>query len=213
MNNNLSNVLLNNSNNKINFLSQFKKELVYMNMLSNKIFELNYSKKTDFYKKLYINKNNYVNNNFLVVYIINISFLKTNTMIHISDIKGNVKLFYTAGSVNLIGKQKRRRIIAVLRLLKLIYKNGSFLYGKPIALHLNNVTRNKFLIIKKLKKKFFIKTIREFNQAPYNGCRKPKIRRKKYKKVLKLKRWLSGLKRQTVNLLSFLIIGSNPILF
>ena len=42
MNNNLSNVLLNNSNNKINFLSQFKKELVYMNMLSNKIFELNY---------------------------------------------------------------------------------------------------------------------------------------------------------------------------
>ena len=32
-------------------------------------------------------------------------------------------------------------------------------------------------------------------------------------KIFNLERWLSGLKRQTVNLLSFLIIGSNPILF
>ena len=31
-------------------------------------------------------------------------------------------------------------------------------------------------------------------------------------KIFNLERWLSGLKRQTVNLLRFLIIGSNPIL-
>ena len=103
---------------------------------------------------------------------------------NVSDIKGNVKLFYTSGSVNLTGKQKRRRVIAVLRLFKLLYKHAYFLYGKPIALHLNNVNRHKFLIIRKLKQKFFIKLIREFNQIPYNGCRKPKIRRKKYKKKL-----------------------------
>ena len=35
--------------------------------------------------------------NLLVAYIINISFLKANTTVHVSDIKGNVKLFYSAG--------------------------------------------------------------------------------------------------------------------
>ena len=213
MNNNLSNILLN--NNKVEILSQFKKELVYINKLSEKVIDLNSSIKIDSYKNIHTNKikRNNLDSTFLVVYIVSISFLKANTMVHVSDTKGNVKLFYTAGSVNLTGKQKRRRVISVLRLLKLIYKNASFLYGKPIALHLNNVARQKFLIVRKLKQKFFIKVIREFNQIPYNGCRKPKIRRKKYKKLLKMKRWLSGLKRQTVNLLSFLIVGSNPTLF
>ena len=128
----------------------------------------------------------YYNNtkNFLVVYIISISFLKANTMIHVSDIKGNVKLFFNAGQVNLSGKQKRRRVVAVLRLMKLIYRKASFLFGKPLALHLNNVNRHKKLILSKLKHKFFIKIVREFNSIPYNGCRRPKIRRKKYKKKI-----------------------------
>ncbi len=41
-------------------------------------------------------------------------------------------------------------------------------------------------------------------------------RNKVYKFVFRLeitKKWLSGLKRQTVNLLSFLIVGSNPAFF
>ena len=179
----LSNVLLNN-NNKVAILSQFKKDLVFLDTISNKVFNLYDLKQTDKYKNfnISISDSDLVVKNFLVVYIISISFLKANTMIHVSDIKGNVKLFYTSGSVKLVGKQKRRRILAVLRLLKLIYKNASFLYGKPIALHLNNVNRHKFLIVRKLKQKFFIKVIREFNQTPYNGCRKPKVRRKKYRK-------------------------------
>ena len=178
----LSNIILNNS--KIEMLPHFKKEFNYINQLVFKVNYLNSKKKN--YKQLYLDlsTSNNRNNNLLVAYIINISFLKANTMLHVSDIKGNVILFYTAGSVNLTGKQKRRRIITVLRLFKLLYKNASFLFGKPIALHLNNVNRNKFLIVKKLKQKFFIKLIREFNHTPYNGCRKPKIRRKKYKKKL-----------------------------
>lgn len=184
---NLSNILLNNKN-KVEILSQFKEELTYLEIVSTKVNNFNTLKQVDEYKNLHLNKfninSNKISDNFLVVYIISISFLKANTMIHVSDIKGNVQLFYTSGSVNLIGKQKRRRVIAVLRLLKLIYKNASFLYGKPVALHLNNVTRHKFLIVRKLKQKFFIKIIREFNQTSYNGCRKPKVRRKKYKKRL-----------------------------
>ena len=36
--------------------------------------------------------------------------------------------------------------------------------------------------MKKLKKKFFIKVVRSFNLYPHNGCRKKKVRRKKFKK-------------------------------
>ena len=176
----LSNILLN-SKKKVTILSQFKKDLDFLDTISNEVLNLYTLKQNDMYKNLN-NSSDIEMKNFLVVYIISISFLKANTMIHVSDIKGHVKLFYTSGSVNLAGKQKRRRIIAVLRLLKLVYKNASFLFGKPIALHLNNVNRHKFLIARKLKQKFFIKVIREFNQTPYNGCRKPKVRRKKYKK-------------------------------
>ena len=180
--NNLFNILL---EKKFSNLSKFKKEFIYLNILYEKILEYNNLKKLELYRNLSIPQlGNVFDKKFLVVYIITISFSRSNTTLHVSDIKGNVKLFYTAGSVNLSGKQKKRRVLAILRLFKLLYRNASFLYGKPISLHLNNVNRHKFLIIRKLKQKFFIKLIKEFNQSPYNGCRKPKIRRKKYKKKL-----------------------------
>ena len=85
---------------------------------------------------------------FIVMYIINISFLKANTTIHVSDIKGNIKLFYSAGSVGLTGKQKKKRRVAVIKLISLLLKKATFLGNKPIALHLNNV--NFYLIVGEL---------------------------------------------------------------
>ena len=123
--------------------------------------------------------------NLLVAYIINISFLKANTTVHVSDIKGNVKLFYSAGSVNLMGKQKRKRRIAISKLISLLLKKATFLTTKPIALHLNNVNSYKSFIVGRLKKTLYIRVIKSFNQAPYNGCRKKKLRRKKYTKRFK----------------------------
>merc|ERR1712194_299732 len=122
---------------------------------------------------------------FVVAYIISISFLKANTTIHVSDTKGNLKLFYSAGSVELSGKQKRKRRIAVSKLISLVFKKANFLGQKPIALHLNNVNFYKNLIIRKLKRNLYIKVIKILNQTPYNGCRKKKLRRKKYTKKFK----------------------------
>jgi ribosomal protein S11 len=122
---------------------------------------------------------------FMVMYIISISFLKANTTIHVTDIKGNMKLFYSAGSIGLTGKQKKKRRIAVSRLISLLLKKTGFLSNKPVALHLNNVSFYKTLIVSKLKRNLYIKIVKSFNQAPYNGCRKKKIRRKKYIKKLK----------------------------
>lgn len=117
-----------------------------------------------------------------IVYIIDVSFSKANTMIHISDTKGNLKLFYSAGTVGLVGKQKRNRRIAIIKLISLLMKKATFVGKKPVALHLNNVNFYQNLIVNKLKQTIFIKVIKSFNQVPYNGCRKKKVRRKKYVK-------------------------------
>lgn len=186
---NLSNTLFNSIANKLKLkVSLLNEERVYVENLLNQIDSLKELKENN-YKDLSIKKSNQkktVNNQDLVVmYIINISFLKANTTIHVSDIKGNVKLFYSAGSVGLTGKQKKKRRIAVSKLIALVIKKASFLKKKPIALHLNNVNFYKSLIVNKLKKTLYIRIIKSFNQSPYNGCRKKKLRRKKYTKKFK----------------------------
>ena len=186
----LSNIPLNNIADKLKLeTSQIKEEIFYNKKLLNKISflkklkEKNY-KNLSLTKRIGLKKSQSIND-FFISYTITISFLRANTNIHVSDIKGNIKLSYTAKAVNLIGKQKRKRTIAITKLISLLIKKSQFLKNKPIAVHLNNVTFHKFLIINKLKKNFLIRTIKSFNQAPYNGCRKRKQRRKKYANKLR----------------------------
>merc|ERR1712166_979061 len=132
---------------------------------------------------------------FMVAYIISISFLKANTAIHISDTQGNLKLFYSAGTVDLSGKQKKKRRVAVSKLISLVLKKATFLGQKPIALHLNNVNFYKNLIVRKLKRNLYIKLIKVLNQTPYNGCRKKNCEEKNIRndlnKLLKIY-WRNG---------------------
>ena len=188
---NISNTLFNNLANKLKIeTSLLQEEKFYVKNLLNQI---NYLKKLkeNSYKNLKI-KNASIKNgkdlktqDFIIMYIITISFLKANTTIHISDTKGNLKAFYSAGNVGLTGKQKRKRRIAISKLISLILKKTTFLGSKPVALHLKNVNFYKNLIVRKLKRNLYLKIIKIFNQAPYNGCRKKKLRRKKYTKKFK----------------------------
>jgi len=125
------------------------------------------------------------NQDLIVAYIINITFSKTNTTVHISDAKGNVKFFYSAGSVKLTGKQKTKRRVTISKLITLLLKKATFLKQNPIALHLNNVNFYRNLIVSKLQQKLYIRVVKSFNQSPYNGCRKKKVRRKKHTKKFK----------------------------
>ena len=187
----LSNTLFNNLTNKLELeTSLLQKEKFYVKNLLNQAAYLKKLKENDS-KNLSV-KNFFVQNSketnlqdFVVAYIVSISFLKANTTIHVSDVQGNLKLFYSAGSVELSGKQKRKRRIAVSKLISLILKKATFLGQKPIALHLNNVNFYKNLIVRKLKRNLYIKIIKILNQTPYNGCRKKKLRRKKYTKKFK----------------------------
>lgn len=187
----LSNTLFNNLANKLKLeTSLLQEEKFYVKNLLNQVTYLKKLKAND-YKSLGIEKFGTYNSkntspqDFMVMYIINISFLKANTTIHVSDIQGNLKLFYSSGSVALTGKQKRKRRIAISKLISLVLKKATFLGRKPIAVHLNNVNFYKNLIVRKLKRNLYIKIIKIFNQTPYNGCRKRKLRRKKYTKKFK----------------------------
>jgi ribosomal protein S11 len=178
---NLSNILFNNISNNLN-LTLLKKEKCYIQLLFTKIDQLKQNKKKIFtYDISYLFATDLVT----VCYIINITFLKANTTIHLSDIKGNTKLFYSTGDIGFKGKRKKQRKIGIIKLISLFTKKIFFTHKNPIALHLNNVKSYKRLIIRKLKKKIFLTTVKSFNLTPYNGCRKKIIRRKKRKKKFK----------------------------
>jgi ribosomal protein S11 len=185
---NLSHTLFTTISNKLKLkVSLLNEERLYVKNLKTRIDLLKKIKENN-YKDIRADKHQLKsenNQNLVIVYVINISFLKANTTIHVSDVKGNMKLFYSAGSVDLAGKQKRKRRVAVSKLISLLLKRATFLNKKPIALHLNNVNFYKNLIVSKLKRTLYIRLIKSFNQTPYNGCRKKKLRRKKYTKKFK----------------------------
>uniref|UniRef100_UPI0021FE3DC0 ribosomal protein S11 n=1 Tax=Haslea pseudostrearia TaxID=197756 RepID=UPI0021FE3DC0 len=113
--------------------------------------------------------------NFFLSYIISFSFSPKNTLLHITDVWGNLKFRYSAGLVGISGKQKKNRVLVLSRLFNKLTKiKITVLKNKPIALHLNNVGYYKNFIVKKLKKDFFIKIVKSYETYPYNGCRKKK---------------------------------------
>lgn len=114
----------------------------------------------------------------LVSYIVHINLTSTNTLVSVTDIKGNVKLFYSSGQVNLKGKQKTKQPAALINILKRLFLKAKFMQNEPLAIHFKN-TRSHYeaFIVQMLKTKFFIKTIRSYNMQPHNGCRPKKIKR------------------------------------
>lgn len=131
-------------------------------------------------KNVYAFKNRDVDN--IVMYIIDITFSRSNTFLHVMDSSGKLKFFCSAGHLQYKGKNKKFRFTVFKSIYHILTTKLKFLKGKPVALHLKNVGFNRFWLIKKLKTKFFVKVVKSFNIFPHNGCRKRKVRRKKFKK-------------------------------
>lgn len=116
---------------------------------------------------------------FIVLYSICFSFSPVNTFLYVADALGNLKFRYSAGLLDFKGKIKKSRF----QVLKMFFKElrkikVSLLKNKPIALSLENVGSYRYLIIRRLKKKFFIRIVHNRQTHPYNGCRKKKKSRK-----------------------------------
>lgn len=173
-----------NKNRKSFIFNFIKKRKIYIKKLSYLIIVLNYFQ-NKFYQILHIFLfNNYLlkyQKKILISYIVYFCFSNSNTMLHIIDAVGNIKISYSAGLINLQGKQKIVRKLVLLKFFNLLSSiKFKFLKNHPISLYFKNVNiSSKFLILKKLKKFFFIKSIKNFDLIAYNGCRKKKEKRKR----------------------------------
>ena len=113
-----------------------------------------------------------------IAYILNISTSRTNTLINLTDSKGQTLIANSGGSINLKKKQKRVQPLALLSLLKDFLLKSTFMHNQTIAVHFKNVKPYyESLVIKSLKKLVFIKSIKSSNLQPHNGCRPKKIKR------------------------------------
>jgi ribosomal protein S11 len=165
------NTFLKNISIKKQYIKSLKKQFLVVSSVKQKNFKL---------LNTQIFKNNSHLDNSLVMYIIDITFSRSNTFLNVTDSSGNLKFFSSSGHFSLKGKNKKFRFNVFKHIYRTLLTKLKFLKNKPIALHLKNVGSNKFWIIKKLKTKFFIKIIKIFNIFPFNGCRKKKVRRKKF---------------------------------
>jgi ribosomal protein S11 len=116
---------------------------------------------------------------FVVLYSVCFSFSAINTFLHVTDALGHLKCRYSAGLLSFKGKAKKSRF----QILKMFFKElrklkVSLLKNKPIVLNLENVGSYRHLIVRRLKKKFFIRIVNNRQTHPYNGCRKKKKSRK-----------------------------------
>ena len=139
----------------------------------------------------------------LTFHVITIQYTSKNVFVQLSDCKGKLKFCYSAGFF-FKGKRKTSWHVVLRKVFNLFAKSFVQIQEKAVAVHLINVTNRRW-VLQKLKKKFFISALKIYNTFPHNGCRHKKVKRKKFKKLLKIKakkkKWLSGLRRQIVNLL------------
>ena len=162
---------------EIHLKKQYLKKMRNKVRLLNELKEINHKKVgSSLFKKL-----TKTSNTIFVMYIIEIFFSKKNTLFHISDCLGNVKISYSAGSFQQKGKGKISRSTVLRKFYRVLISKLKFVKRVPVAIHFKNADSNMFWFLKRLRKKLFITAVKHFNHYPYNGCRKKKIRRKKFK--------------------------------
>ena len=175
----------------------FKKQ--YIRQLKKKIALLDTAKKNN-YKVLNTilpenrNYSHKIPEACYVRYTLTFSFSKTNTIMHVVDCSGNSKFFYSAGLIGFKGKQKTLQSRAILKkFYRILIEELAFLRNSPIAIHFKNKSANYnifwFLNLLLKQNKFFIIFVKFFTLFPYNGCRKKKLRRKKFKTMKRKRRY------------------------
>jgi hypothetical protein len=160
-----------------------KKKLLYRKEMFNMILKLKnlfVNKSAYNYKRLSLFLESSQKQSFSIMYIICFSFSSANTFLHVIDSLGNLKFQYSAGLMGFKGKQKQNRLKILHSFLKELRRlKISVLKNKPIALIFNHIDFYKYFLVKKLKKFFFIRLLKNYQIQAYNGCRKKKRLRKK----------------------------------
>lgn len=125
----------------------------------------------NFYKKINTTQN-----------IVNIRINPNNTMISLADINGNTKYKVTAGMLGLHSSKKNYKLVYNLVLTQFFNVLRKKKITKNLLFRLNVPQLLRRRIVRRLK--FYIKNNSIFEglrQLAFNGCRPPKLRRKKRK--------------------------------
>jgi len=165
-----------------NNLIKYLKLDTYIKKINKKVYFLNQLDKKNQLKNLSLVSNNIssIESPNLIKYIISINLLKKNTFITVTDIKGKLKFYCSAGFVDLKGKRKIKQPLALNNLIDTLETEAQFLLNEPLALHLTNINFfSQKYVLSKLEEKFFIIFIKVLDAKPYNGCRPRKLKRGK----------------------------------
>jgi hypothetical protein len=158
----------------------------------------------------------------LIKYIIGISMYNTNTILYLSDIKGTIKFFCSAGSLKMNKKQKTKKVSVLIKLIKFMLPKINFVSKTDlVALHLKNFNKHLSLFVLNFLFKYRnIGMLKISNNQPHNGCRPRKIKRKKRqrlnfgtKRAFEFEGMTERFKVANCKFVGFPIVGSNPTSF
>lgn len=110
--------------------------------------------------------------------VIKIRFLKSNIMITLTSIKGNVETKLSSGLFGFKGSEKMSKyaILSIIKFLFFKVKNSE--KRKVISVHFIGMKKSfGKSVIKYLKNFVTVRIIKIFNKIPHNGCRPKKKRR------------------------------------
>ena len=169
-----------------------------------------------------------------IKYVIGICMYNTNTIIYLSDIKGTIKFFCSAGSLKMNKKQKTKKVSVLIKLIKFMLPKINFVSKtKPIGLHLKNFNKHlSFFVLNFIFKYQNIGIVKINNNQPHNGCRPRKLKRKKRQRYnfetrinfdtltdfetsldLEVEGMTERFKVANCKFVGFSIVGSNPTSF
>lgn len=162
----------------IKLKKQYLQKLTHKINLINNLQEKNYQSLN--FNIFNFSLNNLLNEDFLITYIIDITFSRSNSFLTVMDFAGNVQFFHSSGALGYPGKAKRKsRYVVIKDFYKILSSKLAFLNDQPLALNIKNAGSSQHLALKLLHKKFFIRVVNIFSLDPHNGCRQKKVKRKK----------------------------------
>lgn len=122
-----------------------------------------------------------------VTYTLAVVFSLRNTRVMLLSSSGRLIRSYSGGFAGFKHQKKTSRQLVVRKILaslKPTYFNNVANFN-TVSLHLYNVGDKKSSIVKLVSQFFLVVSIKLFNSIPYNGCKKKKLRRKKFSRQIR----------------------------
>ena len=159
----------------------------YINFKNSSHLLLNLDSRSTVFIDGSVNENQRLTHELNVTYILAVVFSLKNTRVLLLSSSGQLIRAYSGGFAGFKNQQNTSRQLVVrkiLTLLKSMYLND-VVSSDTVSLHLYNVGDKKSSIVKLVSQFFLVTSIKLFNSIPYNGCKKKKLRRKKFSRQIR----------------------------